>query len=125
MNGFMTKYNNYNNSAIPVTLEQALNNSTVSTRYLDGPKNRLFKYTIYPKYMDIVKQSALVFADVLPTRKQWLTVAAPNVTHRSAVTQWWGAVQNGLPIALANTGYLLYKYTLYFSFRQRVTSFLQ
>ena len=125
LNGVLIKYNNYNNSPIPVDYDTTINQSNARSYYLDG-RNRTFAMKSYPKYMDCVKQNSLVFADALPRQSQWLSVAsASNVPHRGTVTQWYGAVQLGLPIALANTGYLMYKYTLYFSFRQRKTDFLQ
>lgn len=125
LQGIMTKFNNYDNSPIPLDFETAINNSTVKTHYLDG-RNTTFSFTTYPKYMDCVKQSSITFAEALPRNSQWLSCAnSANVSHRAAVTQWWGASQFGLPPAIANTGYLLYRYTLYFSFRQRVSPYLQ
>lgn len=125
LNGILTKYSNFNNSPIPIDYDTAINMSGVKAHYLDG-RNKLFAFKTYPTYLDCIKNTSLSFADALPRSKQWLSVqSASNVIHRSAVCQWFGAVSLGMPIALANTGYLLYKYTLHFSFRQRKTDFLQ
>ena len=119
------KYNNYNNTSTPIDYDTAVNQSNSRSYYLDG-RNRTFAIKSYPKYMDCVRNTSLSFVDALPRNKQWLSVqSASNVTHRAAVCQWFGAVQLGLPIALANTGYLMYKYTVHFSFRQKRVDYLQ
>lgn len=77
-------------------------------------------------YQDVIQRTGFTTSNAMPTRKQWISLTnGGNVQHHGCVTQWWGAVQLGLPIALANTGYLLYKYTVYVSFRQRRSSTLQ
>lgn len=125
MNGFLTKINNYNDEAPPLVLSDALNNSTCKINYLDG-RNSTFSYTVYPMYQDLVQRTSLSTSNAMPTKKQWISLTnGSNVQHNGCVTQWWAAAQLGLPLALANTGYLLYKYTLYVSFRQRRTNVLQ
>lgn len=125
LNGLLSYFPDYNGGSVPTIIDEYFNNSNCKTRYLDG-RNSSFTIKCYPKYQGQIQGSGLTDANIFPRKTDWVSTNSPggSVTWRGIVAGWFGAVQLGLPTGLANTGYLLYRYTYYFSFRQRKTTFL-
>lgn len=123
MNGFFTWFNKYSAGIGPATQPDAVNNSLCRQRWLDG-RNKSFKIVSRPLLLE------QTWADVptLPHHgKKWVSTSdgGGSTAWYGVQTSWYGPQCLGLGVSISSTGYLLYRYKYYFSFRQRKTYFLQ